>query len=136
MVLLDSPRYSRMGFIFNFNYVFLFKFLNLYAQAYVPVSKCSPYLGSTMSKLAYTARAVLPGTLSPLSSSCGPPLPTRAVLSGTHSPLSSSSGPSRLARAVLPGTGIPMSTSSGPLVPLEHLLTGGVGSPKIYRLSI
>jgi hypothetical protein len=32
MVLLDSPSYFQIGFIFNFNEVFIFKFLNLYAE--------------------------------------------------------------------------------------------------------
>jgi hypothetical protein len=46
-----SPRYSRIGFIFNFTGVFIFKFLNSYAQPAslweahvfwnVTVSKCS-----------------------------------------------------------------------------------------------
>jgi hypothetical protein len=87
-----SCSYSRIGFIFKFKAVFIFKILNLYAQPvylwgahpsgslHVPVSKvlsgtrgtaraaqqgdylCSPALGAIMSILTYTAKRLLPGT--------------------------------------------------------------------------
>jgi hypothetical protein len=79
IVWMISPRYSRIEFIFNFNDVFIFKFLNLYAQllslwrTHASWRRTSLDHGSTMSMLTYTTRAVLPGTRYLLSSSCGPP---------------------------------------------------------------
>jgi hypothetical protein len=40
--------------------------------------------GPCLHMLTYTARAVLPGIRSPLSSSCGPPRPARALAHGTY----------------------------------------------------
>jgi hypothetical protein len=84
----------------------LFKFIYLCGEPrlleeYVPVSKCSPDLGSTLSILTYTPNAVLPGMHSPLSSSCCPPRPAIAVIPGTRTPLSNSGGSSHPDRAVL-----------------------------------
>jgi hypothetical protein len=42
MVLLDSPRYFRIGFIFNFNDVFIFKFLNFMLSWYLLVEPTPP----------------------------------------------------------------------------------------------
>jgi hypothetical protein len=103
-----SPRYNRIGFIFNFKVVFIFKFLNLYAQpashvrAYASGRRTSQWASALwtsvlhiMSILTYTAKRLLPGTLFPLSSSCGPLCPDRAVLPGRGMPMSSSCGPTR-----------------------------------------
>jgi hypothetical protein len=106
--------------------MFSYYIFNLYAQlvslwgAHASWRRKSRW-ASAMSMLTYTAWAVLPGTRSPLSSSCGPPRPTRAVLPKTRSLLSSSGGPSCLAIAVLPGTGMPMSSSSGTPRPARAL---------------
>jgi hypothetical protein len=63
-----SPRYNRIEVIFNFNAVFIFKFLNLYAQpasnvrAYDPgkrrchEAKCSLDFSLMMSIFTYTAK--------------------------------------------------------------------------------
>jgi hypothetical protein len=88
----------------------------------------------TMSMLTYTTRAVLPGTRSPLSSSCGPSHLARAVLPETRYPLSSSGGPSSPARAVLPGTGMPMSSSSGSPRPASALSHRDVRLPEAWAL--
>jgi Adenylate and Guanylate cyclase catalytic domain len=78
VVGLKMPRYvihsqklqSLCPKIFDFNAVFIFKFLNLYAQlasyllAYASGrrSSCSPDLSPLMSILTYTSKQLLPGT--------------------------------------------------------------------------
>jgi hypothetical protein len=104
MVLLD--RYNWIWLIFNFKIVFIFKFLNLFAQpafhvgAHPSGRQCvlpGPQPHKERSHLHRKTTA--PRQYVAMSSSCGPLYPAGALLPSTRLLLSSSCGPLRPARA-------------------------------------